>query len=80
MINVSWNDTQEYLRWLNRLTDKGFRLPTEAEWDYAARAGTTTPFSAGACVKSDQANDDDTHALRRSAPGATMAGVTSKAG
>lgn len=60
VINVSWNDMQQYVRWLNKSGDLGFRLPSEAEWEYAARAGTTTPFSGGTCINSDQANYDGT--------------------
>ncbi len=61
VINVSWQDAREYIRWLNTSGGQaGFRLPSEAEWEYAARAGTATPFSTGACIRTDQANFDGT--------------------
>ncbi|WP_295456866.1 formylglycine-generating enzyme family protein [uncultured Thiodictyon sp.] len=62
VINVSWSDAQQYVTWLSRQTGKAYRLPSEAEWEYAARAGTTTAFSTGDCINSSQANCDGTSA------------------
>ena len=56
VINVSWEDTQQYVAWLSRRTGQRYRLLTEAEWEYAARAGTVTAYSFGLSVSPSQAN------------------------
>ena len=59
VINVSWDDIQGFIDWLNSKTDGNFRLPTEAEWEYAARAGSTTKYSWGNSIGSNRANCND---------------------
>jgi formylglycine-generating enzyme required for sulfatase activity len=56
VVNVSWTEANAYLAWLSHKTGKPYRLPSEAEREYAARAGTTTPFWWGSSITTEQAN------------------------
>ncbi|MFM6218691.1 MAG: formylglycine-generating enzyme family protein, partial [Dolichospermum sp.] len=53
---VSWNDAQEFCARVSRMANKTYRLPSEAEWEYACRGGTTTPFYCGETISTDLAN------------------------
>jgi formylglycine-generating enzyme required for sulfatase activity len=57
--DVSWDDAQQYLKWLSASTGKEYRLPTEAEWEYAARGGTTTRYWWGEQMAPGKANCKD---------------------
>ena len=56
VVGVSWFDAQAYVQWLSTKTGHRYRLLSEAEWEYAARGGTTTPFYTGSAINSRQAN------------------------
>ncbi len=56
VINVSWHDAQQFLSWLSAETGESYRLPSEAEWEYAARAGTETQYSWGNDLGRGRAN------------------------
>lgn len=60
---VSWDDVQTFISKMNQRGEGTYRLPTEAEWEYAARAGTTTPFYFGTCLSTSQANYNGNYPL-----------------
>jgi len=65
--DVSWDDCQEFIKKLNAKTDGGYRLPTEAEWEYACRAGTNTNYSFGTTITPKDANYRDSK-IRKPVP------------
>jgi formylglycine-generating enzyme required for sulfatase activity len=56
VVFVSWEDAQAYVRWLSKQTGNKYRLPSEAQWEYAARAGTESPYWWGTDVGEDNAH------------------------
>jgi formylglycine-generating enzyme required for sulfatase activity len=70
VINVSWQDAQAYIAWLSQETGWAYRLPSEAEWEYACRAGTTSRYSVGDTITPRDANYEDSGLGRTSEVGA----------
>ncbi|MFM6350118.1 MAG: formylglycine-generating enzyme family protein [Dolichospermum sp.] len=66
---VSWGHAQEFCARISQIENKTYRLPTEAQWEYACRAGTTTPFYCGKTITTDLANYDGNYPYGRGQKG-----------
>jgi formylglycine-generating enzyme required for sulfatase activity len=73
VIKVSWDDALAYIAWLWQEIGRDYRLPSEAEWEYACRAGTTSRYSFGDAITPDNANYSDSGLRRTSSVGAYAA-------
>jgi len=78
--NVFWQDAQEFCQRLSKYTRRTYRLPTEAEWEYACRARTTTPFHFGETMTSQYANYDAREVFNSEQPGSIRGETTSAGG
>ncbi len=58
VINTSWEDAKAYVKWLSEQTGKDYHLPSESQWEYACRAGTSTPYWWGDDIRQNNANCD----------------------
>jgi formylglycine-generating enzyme required for sulfatase activity len=76
VVGISWHDAQLYLRWLGEMSGQVYRLPSEAEWEYACRAGTKTAFSYGDTITSAQANYDGNFVYNGGPRGSFIGGTT----
>ena len=79
VIYVSYDDAKSYAEWLRQKTGKPYRLLSEAEWEFAARGGTSTPFAGGETLKPTQANFDASSLTSNKRPGSYQ-GTTVEAG
>ena len=77
VVHVSWNDAVAYCKWLSQKTGKTCRLPSEAEWEYACRAGTITPFNTGDNVATSKANYNGNYPYNNNAKGVFRPGTVS---
>ncbi|MBL8057011.1 MAG: formylglycine-generating enzyme family protein [Anaerolineales bacterium] len=73
--NVAWAEAQRFCERLTRRAGWRFHLPSEAQWEYAGRAGTTTPFAYGPTLTTELANYCGEHAFPAGAPRAVVAGL-----
>jgi formylglycine-generating enzyme len=76
VVGVNWFEVQDFLERLRRTTGRALRLPTESEWEYVCRAGTTTPYAFGATLSTDQANYNGTFPLPGQASGLNRGALT----